>query len=358
MRRFDRLTALPPLEFALAVECCAPAADRAAKAKQFADNVDWTRFLALCRRHRIQGVVWRAIERFGLVLPEDIASQFAADAVQIATDGLKSASTAARLLGEFTNAGIPILFVKGLSLSKLAYDDPFVKMSHDIDVLVPVEMIDHAAARLICMGYAQALPRHHKLAAWHQVHKESVWTRRGYPTIELHSRLADNRRLIPAIGLLSPVQRVEIAPGVELPTLAPDELIAYLCVHGASSAWFRLKWIADLATLLDRYEPAEIDRVAARAVQLGAGRSVPAALRLARQLFGLTLGPATERAAAIPLNRWLAQIAMRELLDPVEPTRQRLGTIAIHASQLFLMPGAAFMASELLRQVRAALANA
>lgn len=166
MRRVDRLTASPPLEFALAVECCAPGADRAATAKQFAADVDWTRFLALCRRHRIQGVVWHAIERFGLVPPEDVASQFAADAVQIATDGLKSAGTAGTLLVEFTIAGIPTLFVKGLSLSQLAYGDPFVKMSHDIDVLVPVEMIDRAAARLVGMGYAQAVPSATLHSSW------------------------------------------------------------------------------------------------------------------------------------------------------------------------------------------------
>ena len=35
-----------------------------------------------------------------------------------------------------------------------------------------------------------------------------------------------------------------------MPTLADEPLYAYLCVHGASSAWFRLKWIADLNALL------------------------------------------------------------------------------------------------------------
>lgn len=52
-------------------------------------------------------------------------------------------------------------------------------------------------------------------------------------------------------------QLVEVACGIELPTLARDEPSAHLCVHGASSAWFRLKWITDLAALIDGRPPAK-----------------------------------------------------------------------------------------------------
>jgi hypothetical protein len=57
----------------------------------------------------------------------------------------------------------------------------------------------------------------------------------------LHSRLADSPELIPAIGAGSPHQKVEVVPGIVLPTLAADELFPYLCVHGALSAWFGVK---------------------------------------------------------------------------------------------------------------------
>lgn len=74
--------------------------------------------------------------------------------------------------------------------------------------------------------------------------------------------LADNRRVITGIGTSSPLQQMEIARGVLPPTLAADELMIYLCVHGASSAWFRLKWIANLGALPAGRQPDDIARLA------------------------------------------------------------------------------------------------
>jgi hypothetical protein len=97
--------------------------------------------------------------------------------------------------------------------------------------------------------------------------------------------------LIPGIGLGSPRQDVEIARGVILPTLARDELFAYLCVHAATSAWFRLKWLADLAALLAGAGEAEIRRLYERSQALGAGRSAGASLLLCHGLLGTPVPP-------------------------------------------------------------------
>lgn len=345
-----------PNEFALAVECCAPdPSERGVEATRLAEAVDWPHFLATCRRHRIQGLAWRGVGRLGLLPPAAIAGQLESDAIRIATDAMRSAGICANLLGECERAGIDLLFAKGLTLSRLAYGDAFVKMSHDIDILVRQADVARAGAVLIGMGYVQAVPRHRRLVAWHRVHKESVWTRQGAPTIELHSRLADNRRLIPGIGLDSPTQLVEVASGIALPTLAEDELLAYLAVHGASSAWFRLKWIADFAALLPADNPAEIDRLMRVARDLGAGRAMDVALLLANQLLGITLGAEAKRLSATPACRLLANASLRQLLAEREPTERFLGTASIHWSQFLLMPGARFAVGEVLRQTRSVL---
>ena len=51
--------------------------------------------------------------------------------------------------------------------------------------------------------------------------------------------------LLRQVGLGSPTQEVAVLDG-SLRTLGDKELFAYLCVHGASHCWFRLKWLADL----------------------------------------------------------------------------------------------------------------
>src|SRR5205085_5632515 len=113
---------------------------------------------------------------------------------------------------------------------------------------------------LMLRGYQRVIPAASTaLSTWHVDRKESLWSRSNERLhVELHTRLTEIPRLIPSIGINSPTRQVEIMPGTSLPTLTEDELFAYLCVHGASSLWFRLKWITDLAALLCRSN-AEIE---------------------------------------------------------------------------------------------------
>ena len=105
-----------------------------------------------------------------------------------------------------------------------------------------------------------------------------------------------------------------VAKGIELPTLGKDELFAYLTVHGASSAWFRLKWITDLAALLHGESADEIERLYDRSQQLGAGRAAAQALILANRLYGVAIGDQLGTASTFdPTNRWLARLAERQL---------------------------------------------
>lgn len=340
--------------FQLAVHCCrqrfAPGSGH--DIAELGKRADWPGFLQLVRRHRVQALVWQSLSETGVVPPPAIANALCADAGLITEHNLRAAVESARLLESFSKAAIPLLFVKGLTVSKLAYGQAFVKMSQDIDILVPAEAIAVASQELGRLGYTLASPavppQSTRFQGWHQWHKESSWRSPEGLHLELHSRLADSHDLIPDIGVRSPRQDVEVAPGITLPTLARDELFAYLCVHGASSAWFRLKWITDLAALLHGQPADEIDRLYGRSQQLGAGRAAAQALLLAHRVYGT---PAVQGLDRQPVHRWLASAAWRQMLRDDEPTTGRFGTAAIHLTQLFLRPGIGFSLRELARQI-------
>ena len=361
MTSTERSSQPPPGEFALAVECCRwHFGDRdRSPVERLAGKVDWNAFVQTSRRHRVGGLVWNCLRSLAIEPPAEIKRQLGADAETIAQHNLRAARQSALLLEAFDKAAIPMLFVKGLSLSKLAYGDPLLKMSQDIDVLVPGEAIPAAAAELQRLGYELALPAVQpdspRFSRWHAKRKESVWRSRDGIALELHGRLADSPHLIPGLGVASPWQKVEIAPGIVVPTLALDELFAYLCVHGASSAWFRLKWITDLAGLLRDCPAGAIERLYERSQQLGAGRAAAQALLLAAR----TYGTASESALAARLrrdraNRWLADAAWKQMVRREEPTEARFGTAMIHLTQLFLLPGPGFKLRDAWRQVREA----
>ena len=349
-------------QFRLMVACCKALIEpgSAGALAGRVDPADVAGLAALARRHRVEGLVWSALRAAGLDGDDPAFAPLAAEARTISQQGLRAAAESARLQAVFTAAGVDLLFLKGLTAGQLAYGNAFVKMSWDIDLLVAPADVAAAANLLAQCGYRCGVPGEQAdLARWHRANKESVWQGGdGLHHVELHSRLADNPALIPSVGMASPRQLVTIAPGIALPTLARDELFAYLCVHGASSAWFRLKWIADFAGLLGGCDGGAIERLYRRSQELGAARSAAQALIVAHALFDLPVAPhllaELERSA---VNRWLAAIALGELRAARSPTERRLGTAMIHLSQLLLKPGIRFGWNELRRQVRAALAN-
>jgi hypothetical protein len=348
------------VEFQLTVECCraAFAGENRMRIQQLCKSVDWDRFLRVTRFHRVQGLAWSGLRSSGAEVPADVAASLSADAKTIAASNLNASVEAEALFRQFENAGIPLLFVKGLTVGALAYPRPLLKMGWDIDLLIGERDLGRAAAELESRGYQRIIPAPSAdLMNWNRRSKESVWARsdeRLY--VELHTRLADNSALIPGIGMNSKRQQVELESGASLPTLAADELFAYLCVHGASSLWFRLKWITDLAAILHRRSADEVEHLYHRSLELGAGRAAAQALLHADDLYGTLaatgLRPLLERERT---STWLAAAAMKQVAgrdDPRDPDTILFGTAWIHLSQLFLMPGLRFKLGELVRQLR------
>ena len=343
-------------EFDLLVAACSVSfRDRPLAAPPVA--VRWDRLLALAARHRVQALCWNGLGSVANEVPEGIAATFRDQARAIVVANLRGASECARLHQSFAAAGVPLMFLKGLTVGALAYRDPFLKMAVDIDLLIEPARLADAARELRLAGYAPIVPAgadDAALGGWHRAHKESVWHRPdGTFQLDLHTRLADHPAMLAGLTAASPLRLVQVAPGISLPTLDNHELFAYLCVHGASSAWFRLKWITDFAALLRDRTAEEIDGLWGRSQRLGVGRAAGQALILADRIYSIRLGDELRsRLAADPAIRGLAKLAENQLLDPREPTERPLGTATIHLSQLALLPGWRFKASEAARQLR------
>jgi len=355
-------SAIGSAEFRLAVECCRRCFRRTAGRDDGLDSaqIDWDHFLRLVRFHRIEGLVWNALA--GAQMPAPASRLLRTAALAIAAQNLRSKAECRSLFERFEQAKIPLLFLKGLTVGALAYGNPGIKSAIDIDLLVDHNNLNEATELLRESGYDLVLPRNEaRLQPWHRRRKESVWAKPGTAQqIDLHTRTADNPRLIPSVTAKSNDQFVGIGDGVVLKTLADEELFSYLAVHGASSAWFRLKWIADFAGLLHGRDPVEIERMYRRSQELRAARAAGQALLLADALFGtLEQCPALHRE--IRSDRTTSRLfkaALRQLSgDPIEPTDRRFGTFRIHWTQFLLLPGVGYKWSELFGQPARAMAR-
>lgn len=340
-------------EFSLLLSCCAwNFAGSRDDRPELPGDLGWPDFVKLARFHRVQGLAWNALAPSAASLPPYVAETLSADARSIAATNLAISRECVELTDAFARSALPLLFVKGLTVAALAYRSPMLKMGWDIDLLIDPVDLERAAEVLAARGFSLNLPSSlAELEAWHSRSKESVWNRSDGLHVELHTRLADNHALIPSFSVRSPSQQVEIAPGARLFTLAQDELFSYLCVHGASSAWFRLKWISDLAGLIARRPVDEVDRLYRRGQELGAARAAGQALLVAHRLFQTPLPDFVIDGA----TRRLADAALRQLAESTEPTERPLGTWRIHWTQLLLKSGLAFKTGEIVRQARDAI---
>ena len=302
--------------------------------------------------------MWPVLAAAAIEVPPEIASRLKESAIQIARQNLLAAAECKRLRDAFAVAGIDLLFIKGLTVAILAYGSITPKSASDVDILIRPEALLASCKILRDLGYKAMLPTagdEIALTRWHAVSKESIWLGADGSMLELHTSLADHREVIPSIGIRSPRQSVEITSYVQLETLAQDELFGYLCVHGASSAWFRLKWLADLAALIAGSDQTETSRLYDRSVTLGAGVPAAVALILVHELFGVAVAP--ERLDGWmrrPAIRLLVHASVRSLTGPrgeVELQEVRLGTIWIHLAQLVMIPSARGKLTELRRQL-------
>lgn len=350
-------------ELELVIACCRwpPSAAREEAVRvRSTGRIDWEVLGKVAARHRVEGLVHDALRRSGIVLPPPVQRDLHEEALRIARNNLVFAAESARLASALDKAGIKFLFLKGLTLNMLAYGTLGVKKAVDIDLVVDPDAYEEAVQLLEQRGYRCILPgpsaSRAELLEWADRVKHTEWRRNGVP-VELHKSFVDSPLLLRGVSIHSPVQRVELGQGMSLPTLEMDELFTYLCVHGATHGWSRLKWPADLAALLKSDDGGEVERLYRRSLELGAGRCSGQALLLCSFLFETPL-PAGLQAElredrAIRYLAGVATGAMAAGSAISEPDDRLLGTLAIHISHLRLAPGWSYKAAELRRKLGA-----
>ncbi len=335
----------------LAAACRWPddAARHAAIRAAAARVADWEMVLADGAQHRVMPMVANAL-RVAQDVPEDIAARTAARARRDALLAMTQTAELVRIGTALTAAGVDWITIKGPALAQLAYGNVGSKVSHDIDLLIDPTVRVAAFAALRDLGYVsvdgqdQAPP-----GSLDHVLKDSGWRHpERKVAVELHTRLFINRALVPGLGLGSPREMVAFGPDRTLPTLARPEALVYLAVHGASTNWHRIKWIADFAALTRCSSDAQLEAAKTCAEALGASDIYDSALALAATLFGDSAAPPP--ATLSRQARRLTAAGLRDLTAPHERTLRGLDwdrSFIVYVDKIRFMPDWAYRREEL-----------
>ncbi|MBV9477499.1 MAG: nucleotidyltransferase family protein [Acidobacteria bacterium] len=216
------------------------------------------------------------------------------------------------LLDLFETHGITALPVKGPVLAATAYGHVGMRgASGDLDLILRAADLDRAVAILGDAGYQRVEPAidEHDHERWEsEAHLLPATAAQG-TLVELHTELIGNFYTAP-VDLEAVLARCEPRPlfGRAVPVIAAEDLLLYLCLHGARHMWSRLLWTIDLAALLRAHPAFDWDALVERATAIDARHRVALGLHLAAELFDAPV-PADVRRCLSSSPRRLARAA-------------------------------------------------
>lgn len=303
-------------------------------------GVDWAALIDLVDRHRVAPLAWDGLQTVRSHMPAPVGQALRARAMRDRKASLQLAGVLDILTRRLAQAGVDAISVKGPTLGVLAFGDISMRQSKDVDVLIAPGDLPTALATLQDGGCRLIAPdkfeTNQVLQLWSKLQKDLTLVHEPTGTIiELHWRLNNNPHLLP-VSVTASRQSVTIGSAPHN-TLAADDLLLYLCVHGAKHFWFRLKWLADVYALLrtadDSTTRAFYDRAGQHGLHVPAGQM----LVLLRAVFGLPVpDDLLARVARSWRTRWLTGAALRYIAMAAEPDSRRFETTRMSVYRLLL----------------------
>ncbi len=223
--------------------------------------------------------------------------------------------------------GIPVIAYKGPTLALMAFGHLGLRTFDDLDILVrPTDLIPMTAV-LESRGYMPEFPinssrgpayaRFESVLVFHKRDPDSM--------VELHWRLTPNYFTFPHDPgrVWEELAQVPLA-GRSILTLSPEVTLLFLTVHGAKHHWNSLRWVCDLACLLENGGPWDWDRILRRSDEERCRRTLFIGLLLATELTGTRLPPEIVQKSRVDstANRLATVIRDRFLHFPERPESQ------------------------------------
>ena len=249
-----------------------------------AEGLNEDGLLTICRDHGILLIVNESLKEvaqqiFSVKGLESWRSAVAANTLH----SLEMHRELQQLISLFDEADLPAMPFKGPTLSERLYGDPLLRMSADLDLLVPREHVASMVDLLIKVGYLAEFDRG-DLERWlkpnaRYFHCGLVSENRKW-LVEIHWSLFAGWRKT-HLPKSSGTERFPGGVGDVIETLL------YLCKHGAHHWWIELKWVVDIDRCVRATHDLDWEELFTRAGERGCLRVVCLALVFAQQVCGL-----------------------------------------------------------------------
>jgi hypothetical protein len=287
--------------------------------------LDWVALAALGRRHSVFPLLYRQL---AAVVPHAVPP----DSLHRLKE-LYQGNTARNLflLGELERVlramaedGVTAIPYKGPVLAIAGYGDLSLRRFVDLDVIVRRDDVERAIGTLTDLGYrAEPVVSPSQQAFLIRTQHDLAFKRdEGRLIVELHWEVAPRQFAAElAAEDLWRSATIRSVGGSSVLTLAAEDMLLSLCVHGSKHLWERLAWVCDIAEWLASHPGLKWPELLTRAERTGQLRMLLVGLQLAAELLDAPLP--TLAATAIDADRAVARLVTqaRQVIfrDPPRP---------------------------------------
>jgi len=260
-----------------------------------AEEIDWRLFLRMAAGHGMSAIAWRALASHPSLVPADVLAALRPRHLTISARALYLANELLTVIKILQDDGVPAIAFKGPTLAALAFDESGLREFSDLDILVRPAAVARARRTLLAHGYRpQCSDPRAAASPIFQCYEDAFVAADRVTILDLHWRILPRYISFPSDdSLWARGQRIDLR-GRPVSTLATDDLLLFLCVHGAKHGWPLLSWICDLAGLIHRSAASNaIDWTALvyRADSAQSRRSLLLGLCLAHDLMDAAVPP-------------------------------------------------------------------
>jgi hypothetical protein len=297
--------AFPERAILLAATSVTGAETRQSLDEALSSSPDWTAVIELAINHRMTPALLAALEVSDTaVVPADLLDALREHCSQLRAQSIAIVNELFALLDTLSFRSVVAIPFKGPLLGEFLFADVGMRYPGDLDILVRSEDLSSVCEVLEARGYVDAglRPGYPPLtdaqkSMYRRFHCEHTYVLQpDGVVVEPHWRLSQRTLAVEDDyrGMLDRARTSTIC-GRSVLTLAPEDLLLALCIHGAKHHWERLTWIRDVGGLIKRCPDLDFEVCMERARLSGCTRLFLLGLAVARRSADLKLPSTIER---------------------------------------------------------------
>ena len=286
-------------------------AETAARIEALASNtIDWDYLISIGTLNRVLPLLYRTLNQVCPNIVPAAILDFLREYFHLNTKrNFFLTSELLKLLKVFEQQGISAISFKGPLLAASIYGSIALRQFSDLDILVHKQDIIKAKQVLISQGFAST--DSHNDSAENSDFVRDVGEIKI--KVDLQWRITPKLFSFDSDRVWNHLEPFSLWGGTVL-TFTPDMLLLILCVHGWKHRWQRLKWVCDVAQLIELIQNNNREIVFEQSIHKGNRRMLSLGLLLAHELLGAALpasvlqnirSDSTVKSVAIPVRNKL-----------------------------------------------------